>query len=1291
MRARKTTWAFAGRGVIINPSTERGGMKRVRIVCAAVLFTLAAHAVDEPWFGAPIPGSGYDPAVLDCGMSAAKVFDAPIEGLKKIGTLAVPKSADLPESSNASIGFEGLDRGLFDPDRCYDALAAAGIKWARVQTMWSRCEKVKGKYDFSVLDAVVENLTRRGVRPWFCVSFGNTLYMTNCFTGAAVGCVPTLYGAECRAAWCAYVRELAKRYKGKVTHWEIWNEPNIDNFWQPTKPNAAEYLELVKLTGGVIREVIPDAKIGGVTSSTALDDWARNFFKLGGAKSIDFWCGHAYGCVPERFRQAQKVATESTDDYVAVLRDMRAFIDAKGGKHIEIWQGESGFPSWFPESHWLYPRGVCKEGWQSQANQAKWMLRRYVTDRRAGIARSSFYQMADISRHYSMSNITKKHPAEHGIIDGWTYKPKMSYHAFGNYNALLATAKYDASVEASVSPSSDGCAPTVSAAFRSADGSPFFLYYTAFDFSLSYTGACYTARCDAKLTVPAKLAPQNPVLVDMLRGGVYEVSSRIEGNGNVTFAGLPLVDYPLVLADRLSVKLVGTLPVLEVPYGSDPQQTGDLFLPAKVTPETPFVLNIHGGGWSAMSRKDAAGVSAFLVERGCAVYSIDYRLASKANPWPACGDDCLKAAEFILRGGFAAQGLKPNCIWVIGVSAGGHLALWTGLNLKAEQVAGIISVSGIADPIPDAKANPNRYVRLFGGRETNASDLDSMSIMKLVRKNGPRILLTHAREDTVVPIDSAANFCNSYRNAGNNIFFYQYSAKDEANTGGHAIWRKDWSDGKRLLKCIENEIEQFIGTSRTIKTAENIDSDNGAEVFEPERQFRGVWVATVYDPRFSEDLSKKSVDGIKAYWLSILDAAERVNVNAVFFQVRPCADAFYKSELEPWSLDLRGEQGKAPEGGFDPLQFMIDECHARGMQLHAWFNPFRVTYNEGDEKKLAKTHNYFEHPDWFVKYGKSVYYDPGIPACRDWTVKVVMDVAARYDIDGIHIDDYFYPYAVQDGNGKVIPFPDEKTYKQYGMGFETVDNWRGNNVDLLVADLAGRMRDLKPDVGFGVSPYIDNDYCLRYLYCDSLKWARNGWIDYLIPQMYACERGRRWTFWWDSRAKGCPLFAGRFLKNLSQKVESGSRKGMSEFDNMVEVHSQMTNLTGVCWWSAQVLMQNVSNVTDRIAAQYPRKTLVPLYRNRSRTPPPSVVDVRAERRDGHVTLHWRHPDGDVLHKAVFTAIFRGNERNPVALVQGTSFDAGPSPEGIWRLVALDRLQNAAEPSVVTVKQEGETR
>ena len=529
-----------------------------KVACAGFIAIAAAMcfgAADEPWFGARIPGSGEKPGLEDCGMSAAKVFDAPIAGLEKIGTLAVPKSADIPESSSVSIGFEGLDRGLFEPEPCYDKLAAAGIKWARVQTMWSRCEKQKGVYDFSALDGIVDNLVSRGVRPWFSVTFGNTLYMTNCYTGAAVGCVPILYGPECRAAWCSFVRELAKRYKGKVTHWEIWNEPNLSQFWQPTKPNAAEYLELVKLTGGIIRKEIPEAKIGGTTASPALGGWERTFFDLGGAKAIDFWCGHAYGCVPERLRHQQKIATESTDDYVAVLRDMRRFIDSKGGSHVEIWQGESGFPSWFPESHWLYPKGVCKEGWQSQANQAKWMLRRCITDRRAGIARSSFYQMADISRHYSMATTTQKHPAEHGILNGWTFEPKMSYYTFGNWNALFAAAKYDEAAAARLDVPSGAGAKTFTVVFRMADGTPFVAYYAGFDFSRAYERKCYAARTDAMLVVPAALAPKDPVLVDMLRGGVYAVASRKVDGDSVVFSGLPLVDYPLVLADRRCVKI----------------------------------------------------------------------------------------------------------------------------------------------------------------------------------------------------------------------------------------------------------------------------------------------------------------------------------------------------------------------------------------------------------------------------------------------------------------------------------------------------------------------------------------------------------------------------------------------------------------------------------------------------------------------------------------------------------------------------------------------------------------
>ena len=249
----------------------------------------------------------------------------------------------------------------------------------------------------------------------------------------------------------------------------------------------------------------------------------------------------------------------------------------------------------------------------------------------------------------------------------------------------------------------------------------------------------------------------------------------------------------------------------DIPYGSDPMQSGDLFLAPGFSSGTPVVLNIHGGGWSSMSRKDAAGISLFLAENGCAVFSVDYRLAGKEHPWPACGDDSLKAAGFLLGGGLAAHGVAPSKIWTIGASSGGHLALWTGFNLPAGCVAGAISVSGIADPLPDAEAHPARYATLFGGREPTQADFDSMSIMRFARPGGPRVLLTHATEDTIVPFASAANFHRASRAAGGDVTLRQYSTNDEPNWGGHCIWRRNLPIRERLLVLIEDAIARFMG------------------------------------------------------------------------------------------------------------------------------------------------------------------------------------------------------------------------------------------------------------------------------------------------------------------------------------------------------------------------------------------------------------------------------------------------------------------------------------------------
>lgn len=509
-----------------------------------------------PAFGEPIPATGYDPKKPDVGMASARVFDAPIAGLEKIGRLRIPSSREMPAESNASVGFEGLDRKLFNAtDSIYEKLGACGVKRARVQTMWSRCEPEKGRYDFSVLDEVVSKLEAQGIIPWFCVSFGNVNYMTNCYAKSAVGCAPIYYGPECRAAWLRFVGELAKRYRGRVKEWEIWNEPNIDHFWQPRKPSAKDYLELVKITGAAIRAQHPKARIGGTSASPGILEWHREFFDLGGAKEIDFFCTHAYSQVPEKLRHSQReIPRDGEPDYVLDMAGVRRFIDERGGRHVEIWQGESGFPSWFPKGHWLFPKGTCQEGWQSQANQAKWLLRRWLTDRRAGLAISSFYHASDITRHYSMGHTTQSHPAEHGLLNGWTHEPKMSYYAMGHYNALFATAKIDAGVDVRVSPAKDQGVKLLACAFRNSAGTPIFVYYAPFNFAQSYKGEgkgfTYVPRTDAEVSVPSALAPKAAVLVDMLRGGVYSISGRRESDGVVTFTNLPVVDYPLAIVGR---------------------------------------------------------------------------------------------------------------------------------------------------------------------------------------------------------------------------------------------------------------------------------------------------------------------------------------------------------------------------------------------------------------------------------------------------------------------------------------------------------------------------------------------------------------------------------------------------------------------------------------------------------------------------------------------------------------------------------------------------------------------
>lgn len=227
----------------------------------------------------------------------------------------------------------------------------------------------------------------------------------------------------------------------------------------------------------------------------------------------------------------------------------------------------------------------------------------------------------------------------------------------------------------------------------------------------------------------------------------------------------------------------------------------------------------------------------------------------------------------------------------------------------------------------------------------------------------------------------------------------------------------------------------------------------------PKREFRGAWMHTVHQGQYA----KQSTAENQAYLKEQLDLLQQAGCNAVVWQIRPSADALYPSELEPWSRFLSGEAGVAPSPMWDPLQFMIDECHARGMELHAWLNPYRVTTSK--DEKLADNHIYHKYPERFLTYDNKLYFDPALPENREFIIDVVKDIITRYDVDAIHMDDYFYPYPLKD-----VDFPDDASYAKYGNGMVRGD-WRRQNVDMLIEGLHNVIAENKPWVRFGISPF----------------------------------------------------------------------------------------------------------------------------------------------------------------------------------------------------------------------------
>ncbi|MCD8310867.1 MAG: family 10 glycosylhydrolase [Prevotellaceae bacterium] len=468
----------------------------------------------------------------------------------------------------------------------------------------------------------------------------------------------------------------------------------------------------------------------------------------------------------------------------------------------------------------------------------------------------------------------------------------------------------------------------------------------------------------------------------------------------------------------------------------------------------------------------------------------------------------------------------------------------------------------------------------------------------------------------------------------------------------------------------------------------------------PKREFRGAWIQVV-NGQF------KGLPGEQVRQLLIdqLNSLHAAGFNAIIFQVRPEADALYDSKYEPFSRFLTGVQGQRPWPFWDPMQFMIEECHKRGMEFHAWINPYRVKTTLKSE--LAPEHVYYSHPEWFVTYGDQLYFDPALPESRDYICKVITDIVSRYDVDAIHMDDYFYPYPIA---GK--EFPDDASFARYGKaaGFKSRADWRRNNVNLLIERIHETIRALKPWVKFGISPFgiyrnasrdplgSQTNGLQNYddLYADVLLWLRKGWVDYNMPQIYwqighpAADYATL-VEWWAKNSENRPLFIGQSVTNTVQNADP-QNPSINQLPRKMALQRSYQTIGGSCQWYAGAVVENVGRYRDALIGEYYKyPALPPVFEFMDNKAPGKVRKLKALWTDGGYFLFWTapkykeemdRPDMFVIYR--FPAKERVNLDNPARIVAFTRdpYFKLPYEKGKvkWRYVvtALDRMHNESD-------------
>ncbi len=478
----------------------------------------------------------------------------------------------------------------------------------------------------------------------------------------------------------------------------------------------------------------------------------------------------------------------------------------------------------------------------------------------------------------------------------------------------------------------------------------------------------------------------------------------------------------------------------------------------------------------------------------------------------------------------------------------------------------------------------------------------------------------------------------------------------------------------------------------------------GAREISNKREFRGAWIQCV-NGQF-QGMSRDAMQRTLTYQL---DELQKDGVNAIIFQVRAECDALYPSKIEPWSRFLTGVQGKAPNPYWDPLQWMIDQCHKRGMELHAWINPFRAKTK--GTTALAVTHPAVKYPDRIFEYNNLYILNPGNPMNRYYICDVVKDILKRYDVDGIHIDDYFYPYP--EAGAKI---KDDAEFSMYNdKGIANRNDWRRENVNMFMEEIYKTIHEVKPWVKFGVSPFgiyrnkrndpemgSDTRGLQNYddLYADVIKWVDKGWVDYCVPQIYweighSAADYKTLIKWWNKYVYNRPLYIGEDVLRTVKAVDPDNPRS-HQMGVKYALHQQMKNVKGTVLWYAKAAVDNPGNyghVLRNVYWKYP--ALQPRLEYIDDKAPKKVRRLKVVETSDGPTLFWTAPRGKGWkNEAVKYVVYRFGRNEKINLddasrilkvTYDTFYNIPEGARGVYVVTALDRMENESKGKKIKIK------